>query len=213
LKKTVLLVSILSVFLTGCVEIVEEIFINKDRSGTIIYRVETNGAGILLNNISGFLDQSIEDQLEAEAFKFIKQLEDQPGISNLEYKLSIRSEEYYVKCDFENYKVFNEALYKVSGNKKSWFSPPYFRIKRNQFKKINFSPWIKRYAEKENIELPSPVFANMISFSSTIHTPEQIIKIKPSTVELKEDKTTTKQNFLFVDILENNVNTGIRIRY
>jgi len=213
MRKPLILIIILSFSLTSCIEIVEEIFINKDKSGTIIYRIDTDEAGSFLNNISGLFDLSVEHQVKQEAEKFISKLRSQPGISNIQYNLRSGQSEYFLQFDFSDYKTFNNSLYAMSGNKKSLFTPSYFKIKKNRFKKINFSPWIKRYIEKEEIEYPSPLILEMITFSSIINCPDEIRNTSPSNVMIDKSKLRCTQKTQLNDILNGKANTGIKIRY
>ena len=211
MRKTVFLFLILSVLFTGCIEIVEEISVNKNKSGSVIYRIETNEAGFFLNNLSGLFDISVEDQVRKEAQKFINKLQSQPGISNISYNLNSRSGDYYLQFDFSDHKQFNNAIYAMSGNKKTMFTPSYFKISKNRFKKINFSPWLKRYMEKEEIEFPSPMMTEMITYTSVINLPKTIKKAKPSSVKISD--TQAIQKISFSEIIDGKANTGMRIKY
>lgn len=213
MRKINLFFILLALLFTSCIEIVEEIIVNKDLSGTIKYSLETNEMGLFFNNISGLFNASVEDQVEKEVQKLISKLENQQGITNLSYNLDQRSGDYYLSFDFKDYKKFNNALYEMSGNKKTFFTPSYFKIRKHSFKKINFSPWLKKYIEKENIEFPSPMITEMISFYSYIYLPDKISKVKPKDVIIYENENKTKQRFSVSEILNDKVNTSIKIKY
>ena len=131
----------------------------------------------------------------------------------MEYNLSGSAGSYYLQFDFSDYKSFNKALYAISGNKKSFFTPGYFKISHSKFKKLNFSPYIKKYLEQEQLEFPSPMITELIYFKSVVHTPDDIRRIHPVSTASKVDERKSVQRFKISSIIENEVNTGIKIRY
>lgn len=199
--------------LSGCIEIVEDITIHNDKSGTFQYRIETSQGGSFLQNLTRLIDVSVEDQFRFEAEKFISELETQPGISNIHYNLNGRSGSYFLQFDFSDYKSFNNTLYAINGSKKTIFTPGYIKIGKSRFKKINLSPWLKMYIEKEHIEFPSPLLGDMITYKAIVHVPDEINRIKPGDTFIDRSQRKTIQQFRFKDILEGKVNTGIKIRY
>lgn len=201
------------ILLTGCIEIVEDITIHPDRSGTVSYSIEVTKAGALLSGLASLVDASWEGQIRMEADNFIRRLQAQPGISNIHYDLPGRNGTYSLTFDFEKESDFNEAIYEVSGNKKTIFSPGYLKIGNSRIKKFNFSPWLRRYIENQDLEMPSPLITDNIYFRSVIHTPEDIKRVNSETQGAFKSSRETVQKFLMTDILNGEVNTGIRIRY
>jgi hypothetical protein len=200
-------------FLSGCIEIVEEITIHPDKSGTISYRLETTEAGSFLSGLAGLFNVSVDEDLKREAEKLTRELEKQEGISNIQYNLGGRSGEYFLQFDFNRCTSFNNALYSLGGNSKTPFSPGYIKIGKSHFKKFNFSPWLKRYIEKEEMELPSTYLTDNIVFKSVVNTPADIIRVKHTVGDVQSSPRKTIQQFLLTDLLDGQVNSGIRIRY
>ena len=207
-----LLVSII-LFLSGCIEIVEDITINSDQSGKLVYRIETSEGGSFFKSLTNLFDISVEDQVRSEAEKFIRELQAQPGISNIQYNLNRRSGSYFLQFDFKDYKSLNNSLYAISGNKKTILTPGYLKIGNSRFKKINFTPWLKKYIEKENIQFPSSLMTDMVTYKVIVRVPDDIIRVKPGEMIINQSKRKAVQQFRFTDILDGKVNTGIKIRY
>lgn len=211
--RNVIILLFFLLFFTGCIEIIEEITVNKDKSGTISYRIETTEGSSLFSSLTSLFTSSVEDQLRIESDKYIGKLLKQPGITNIQYDLKGRSGSYFLQFDFSDDKSFNNALYAISGNKKTFFAPGYIKIGKNRFKKINFSPWLKKYLEREKIEIPNSVIAEMISFRSILHTPENIKRTSPGNTVKKRSDSETYQLFKLTEILENKVNTKLKVGY
>ncbi|MCD4695655.1 MAG: hypothetical protein K8S16_05370 [Bacteroidales bacterium] len=203
----------LLLFFSSCLEIVEKVTVNENKSGKISYTLKTNESGSLLNLLSGLFDASIEDQVITETNKLIGQLQGQPGISNIHFSTQSKNGLFALSFEFDNTKYLNRALYKMSGSKKTIFTPGYMKISRHKFKKINFSPWLKMYFEKENTELPDPYIISMISFSSVIEFPGKIKKIQPKTLKAGPENKSVSKTYYLLNILEEKTNTGIRVKY
>ena len=203
----------LAISLSSCLEISETIKVNKDQSGSIKYELKSSNTGNFLSLISGLFEVSIEDQIVGEAEKFIGQLKKQEGISNIQHDFDKNRGSYFISFDFVNSKYFNEALYKLAGSKKNIFTPGYIKVKKSQFKRINFSPWIKRYLEKENIALPSSPLTDIITFTSVVELPNTVLSVKAKEAIVSKDQRIVKQEFPLTEITSGKAKTGIRIKF
>ena len=214
MQRSISLISLLIIFtLTGCLEISETIKINKDQSGNIKYELKSSNAGNFLSKISGLFDISIEDHVVSEAEKFISQLRNQEGISNIQQDFDKYRGSYFVSFDFASSKYFNEALYNMAGSKKNFLTPGYIKIKNSRFKKINFSPWIKRYLEKENIDLPSSPITDLIIFTSKVELPGKVVNVQPKDAIIGKNQKEVKQEFQLNEITSGEANTKIKIKF
>ena len=202
-----------SFFLTGCIEIIETIHINKDRSGSIEYRVNTSQASSWLGNISGMIDNSLEEQIRDEALQMVNILHQQEGISNVKYKLGKLSGDFFLQFDFKTAENYNKALYSMGGARKTLFSPGYLKISKHKIKKMNFTPWLNGYLKKENIEITQSFISDMITFSSIVEVPSEVKRVKPANVKVPKDASKVVQRLSFTQILVDKKSTGLRVKY
>ena len=212
-RLSLILGFIILLFFTSCIELVETITINKDLSGKIEYKIETNELTTLLNNFSGLMDASYENDLEVAISKYVLILEQEDGISNVNYKISKRTGDYGFSFDFENSKKLNCALYHISGNKKGFFSPSYLKVSKKKIKKLNISPWLKKYLEREKIEIPESSITNMVNYRTEYYLPNKIKRISNRKAKINSTSNSASMSYLLTDVINNDVNTGIRIRY
>lgn len=212
-RLRLLFLTMFLIVFTSCIEIVETITINENLSGSIKYSVETSELASIFNNFSGFLEEGYEKDLEKVINKYVAVLDHEDGISNVNYIIDKRKGNYGFSFDFENSKKLNIALYNISGNKKGFFSPSYLKLSKKKLKKLNISPWVKKYLERENIEIPESSLTNMIDFKSVYKLPGKINSTSNSRAKIKENKQSAVTNYSLTDIIENKVNSGIRIRF
>ena len=210
--RFILVLLILTAF-TGCIEIVETITVHADKTGKVSYSLKTNEKGFLLNNLAGLFDISIHEDVFREADKFANQLKKQPGISNIKLVSDKATNNFELNFEFTNSKDLNKAFYSMSGNKKTIVSPGYLKIKNHRVKKINFSPWVMTYLERENIKIPDSYLTAMITYTSIVEVPDEIKNFAPPTVKVSKNQKVARNSYSINDILEEKVNTGMRIKY
>ena len=135
------------------------------------------------------------------------------GISNVNYNISKKTGDYGFSFDFENSKKLNQALYHISGNKKGFFSPSYLKVSKKKIKKLNISPWVKKYLEREKIEIPESSITNMINYRTEYYLPDKIKSVSNRKAKINGRSNGASMSYLLTDVINNKVNTGIRIRY
>ncbi len=207
------IIFILVFSLTSCIEIVEEININKDKSGNISIKIESDNAGLILNIVNNLVGNSYEDEVKAELNKIASKLTNQKGINNVKINLNERNGQYGISCDFENPEDLNQALYKSFGYKKTIFSPGYIKAGRHKLKKMNITPYVKKYLEKEDIAIPDGYIIDLIDYKCIYHFPDEIKSISNKNAIITNNSKTATIEFPIEKVLDNKVNTGIKIRY
>ena len=116
-------------------------------------------------------------------------------------------------CDFSNSKDFNSALYEIFGYKKNLFTPGYIKVSKHNFKRINFAPWVKKYFEKKNIQIPDEEVLDMITYKTIINLPDEVKSVKNKTAKLSNNRKTVAQLYKAIDIINNKVNVRSRIKF
>lgn len=212
MKKLIPIVVIL-LFFTSCIEIRETIHINKDKSGSLSYKLESSQLGLLFNNLSGLINKAYEDLLKEKIEELAILLKQKEGINHVEYKIDPRTMDYELTCEFSDTKKLNAALYEVFGYKKTIFSPSYIKASSHVVKKMNFSPMLKKYLEEEEIEIPSEYISDVIFFKSIVHLPEKVKKASGTNIEISNEQNIISQKFKLTDVIDDKVNVGVKIRY
>lgn len=206
------LFAIITLSISSCIELEEALIVHSDLSGKLSYSLGINKASGLLGLISGLADKSFESQLKEEVLVWVSLLQKQPGISDVQYNIDPKKGDYYLSFEFNDQRHLNKALYEMTGNRKTFFSPSYLKIKKHRVKKFNISPYVKKYLKRESLEI-DPSFNSYITYISTIHTPTSTKSVSAGNFSLNTDKTIVSQRFEIADVLNNHVSTGIVIKY
>lgn len=215
IRKTFVLILIgLVVFLQGCIEIVEKLEVNSDRSGSVTLSVSTGQNNPLLSLIHQYVDMSFMDDVAANARQISYVLRVQDGISNVQLKDNLRGGGLELSFDFENDKKLNNALYATAGIEKSFFQPNVYKIRKHRFVRKNTTGWIARLIAQEKENIPDEAIFDLIKIKSVFQIPatakgvNAACKISAS----RDNQTFTTSHFLS-DLLDKKINTRVAIRY
>jgi len=215
-KKVLLLLIVASAFwLQACVEIVEEVRLNDDQSGSISLSVSLGGNNNPLLALMGqYTDTPFLDQVNENIVQFTQILQSQEGISKVHFFDNKRKGSMELSFDFNNDKNLNKALYALAGYQKKFFQPDIYKIKKQKFVKKNTTDWIVKLIEQERENIPDEILFDLIKIKSVYHIPEKALKIKTSqnVVSSNNDQTFTSSTFLS-ELIDNKINTRIKIRY
>ena len=210
--KLVLIAIGLLITATSCIDLEEKLSLNDDRSGTISYTLDLNQGNNLLSLLSGFMDQSYQKQLNVQLQDWAGKLEKQQGISGVEYTANFDRGIILLSFDFSNAKSLNGALYAISGNRKTWLSPSYIKIKKHRMKKFNIAPYVMQYLNKEDVKL-DPTLVKQIGYTSTIEAPAWIKNVVAENISINEERTMVSQHIEIEDSRNNMFTTAIKLRY
>ncbi len=199
--------------LTSCIEIVEEITVNSDQSGTISYSIKTDHLTSMLSSLSGLFDQNTLKEEMTERFEeFAMKFKNNQSIKNVKFNIGNNITDASLSFDFNSTKELNMALYEIAGSKKTFFAPSYLKIGKHKLKKFNIAPYLKKKLVEQDINLPEELM-NMIELRTIYNLPENIKSAKGKSVIMAGQRKSTVQEFEFMDVYDNKINTGIKIRY
>ena len=157
-----LIISVLAFSMQSCLEIVEEITINEDQSGSMLLSAGVTNANSIFGLIGSFTDITFMDDLEREADIIVSKLKAREGISNVQFSKIGKAGKYSLSFDFDNSKSLNNALYAVNNQKKTLFQPSFYKIKKNKYRRKNITNWANMLLEKEKENLPDEVIFDLI---------------------------------------------------
>ena len=197
----------------SCLEIVEEITVNEDQSGNMFLSAGVNNANSIFGLIGSFTDITFLDDLEREAGIIVSKLKAQDGISNVQFSKIGMGGKYSLSFDFDNSKSLNNALYTVNNQKKTFFQPSFYKIKKNKYRRKNITNWANMLLEKEKENIPDEVIFDLIEYKTVIHLPGSVKSVKAVDVFVSQDEKTVSTSNYISDILNKRIDTGIKIRY
>jgi hypothetical protein len=199
--------------LSGCIDIVEEITINPDKSGTVTFSMDMGSlGGMAMNMGESYMQGTLLDNIKTLPETVAGQLKDIKGLSNITTKTN-QNGMYSVSFDFASEKDLNNALYKLLDVKKPFFAPNYLRIKKHKIIKKNYAPVLKLFLKKYEPQLKDASILKLLTYKSVINLPAEAKKYSNKTSTLSGDKKTLEYKCTIEDLLTKDVNIGNKIRY
>ena len=195
--------------LQSCIEIVEKIDVNDDRSGTINLSVSVMQGNFLMNLIRLGVDLDVLSEVEDMAEEAAGSLRESPGITNVQVAGSQKRGVVSLSFDFDNQRNLNRALYKVAGQEKTIFLPAVYKIRKGSFEKKNMTKLIELVVKEEQLEL-SP---SLINYTTEVTLPRPAKSVSGKKANLYQNRQTVRVSANLADILENSTNTGLKVRF
>jgi len=215
-KKNILFLFVLIFSLSSCIEILDDLTIHADGSGTFRYNINLSSNKIKVNSIlaldslDGQKVPKIED-IKEKIQQFIKTLDAQNGISNVKVEENYTDFIFKFSCDFTNVLVLQEGLketiHSLTKEKKAteldhnWIAWDGNKLTRS-------TPTITQTKVKEMKQsdldlLKTGSYTSISRFDSTVEkftNPAAILSKNKQAVMIKTDTYSLKEN---LDILEN----------
>jgi hypothetical protein len=198
----------------SCIEIVEEVTVRDDRSGSISLSVEVGRGNSLLGIFGSFTDISFPDELTDMAEYYSRELQKQEGISSVRLINKSSSGMIRLTFDFENQQNLNRALYAMAGVEKNIFNPNIYKIKNKKLERRNVTKMVKLVIEEANDESGEEILYEIISVKSVFNTPGSVQKVKTKMpVHISSDKRFVTTKIDLTELYENNASTRLKVKY
>jgi len=212
MRKLFLYITILAVSLslTSCIDLVEEVTIRKDLSGNYEMRLEASGFGGLMGQMGGSIDIPQITELDQR----LGYLRNQPGISNVSKNIKTKDLKFYISFDFEDEKALNNALYAMAQAEPNMFVKKILKIKKNKVIRPNLSPYLKRLLEEQNLthQLPSEDVLNYINYKFIVNTPKEVKRVSGDRAQIQSNQSTVISSYSFRELLIDQKNVFLKIR-
>jgi hypothetical protein len=207
MKNKILLLAfaILAFGMTSCIDLVEEVNINKNLSGSYEMRLETAGLGALMGQMGNMPEIPGMKEMDQK----IQLLKSQPGISNVKNNIKVKDMKFQIAFDFADPRSLNNALYTIAGIKPSIFVKKFLKIKDNKIVRPNLSPYLQKLIEEQNLsgELPSDDLLDYINYKFIVNTPSPVESVTSDRAMIQDGKMKVITSYSFRELLieENNV--------
>jgi hypothetical protein len=212
-KLKILFLLFLAVQMCSCIEIVEEITVNKDKSGTIGFSLNLGSlGGLALSMGENYIDANTISKLKEFPGEGALLLKGMDGIANI-IPVSNKNGMFSLSFDFDKSKNLNKALYKLFNKKKSIIEPGYISVKKHKLIKKNLGPVIRLFTKKYVDKLKDKTVLKLIKYKTIYHLPSPARKESNSLSKEESDKKTVEFSCTVEELLNSPVDIGNRIKY
>lgn len=149
--------------LSSCIEIIDDVSMNNDGSGTVKYTINLSSSKIKVNSylaldsLNGKKVPSIQD-IETKIEEYQKKLQNKEGISNVLVESNFTDFIFKFQCDFENVQLLQKAIKDiVASENKDWVNDEHVWLtwNENEFSRSTpaLSSTISDRLKRDDIEL------------------------------------------------------------
>ncbi|MFH0895233.1 MAG: hypothetical protein V2A54_12435, partial [Bacteroidota bacterium] len=204
----------LTMGLSGCIEIVEEITINEDGSGKISFGVDLGVLGQMLGGKSGDnVKGKIADEMKKLPRVLAEKLTGNKGITNIVPTIDNDKGVFKISFFFKDSDNLNKSIYKIAGKEYNSLMPDVIKIKKHRARMRNMVPLIKYYLNKNAEKDADEKIYTMVSFRTTVHFPYKVRHISNRRAILSDEEKTATLKYTLAEIRKGEVSTGFHARF
>ncbi|MCK5846391.1 MAG: hypothetical protein KAG84_03060 [Bacteroidales bacterium] len=210
---SIVLVIILAFVGSSCVNLLNEVKINADKSGSAFIGVEINALSGMINTDSDKLSKENKNSLlgfNAEAEKRLKGVK---GISNIRATGALSFGRLGIKFDFENAKALNRAYYSLMDMEYKWYSPKIISIRNHSVKVRNVSSYIKDQVKESDSEFFTSSVMEYLNIATVIEVPNKITSVKMDVGEISYNGKTISIITPLKSVVETDATVGFKFKY
>ncbi len=204
---------ILILGLTSCVDILNELNINADKSGTAFVGIKVNAISSLINLSGDYLDKEVKNSIISFPSQAASDLSTIAGIHNIKTYSKLALGKIGVEFEFDKPSALNKAYYKLLGKDKKWYYPNIIKIKNHKVKSLNITPFIKHYFDNNESMLTESDLLKYLKYTTIISMPKAIRDGSFEKGNLSKDKKVISYSIPMKRILEESVSTENSFRY
>lgn len=210
--KTFALIA-MALSMTSCIELIEEMYVHNDKSGSWEIRLEAGGLQSLFGTIGSYLNEDMVKGWKQIPSEKIKKLEAIKGVSNVH---SNKTGDFVIglKFDYENPRALNKALYALLGADKKFFYPKLYKHGKHRFKKLDIGNQLFKRMGPQIEKLENKSWLEYVSLKSVYHLPGNEVELKSKekgNYTLKKNTYIQKHNLLQLSSQDNDL--GVKLKY
>jgi hypothetical protein len=213
------LITCFSLTLSGCLDILEEITIKKDGSGTFVNKMDASKAADMIATMSALdstgqmgaqMKFTFDSIFDAEWRKYKKVA----GISNIKIDTS-QPFVYQVSMDFANFNALNTAM--IVGKEEIEGLKNLFSFQKGLFERKDHMAGFdlgKITGENDSDETTKEMTREMMkemTYSMIYNLPNTVKSMSNSSATLTDDKKTVRLKCSFLDLMDKKVGIGNKI--
>lgn len=210
---SLLLIIVIAISSSSCINLVNHIVINKDKSGTAFIGIEINALSGLINTNTDELDKDSKDKIMNFTTPAMEKIKGIDGISNIKSSGLLKLGKYGLKFSFKNAKALNTAYYRLLDMDYKWYSPAIIKIRNHSVKVKDVSSQIKEYIAEDDSEFLSPTIIEYLNIATIIEVPNNITSVKMDMGETSYNGKTINVIIPLKSVLKEDASVGFKFNY
>jgi len=199
-----------ALFFTSCIDLIEEVTINNDRSGSYEMRLETEGFGGMMSQVGGVPDIPQMREMDAK----LNQLRQQPGISNVKRNIRPKQMKFNISFDFENEDALNAAMYELAEIKPNIFVKKFLKVRNHKVVRPNLSPYLEKLLKQQDwqSQIPSEDMLNYVNYKFIVNTPDKVKRVVGDKATISSNRQSVIATYSFKELLVDKENVYLKVK-
>lgn len=207
------IILLFSLSLTSCIELLEEISVNEDKSGYVFIGIESKLLGSLLGMAKDQVDPSVIAEIEKFPNESKEKLSKVKGITKINSFDQLNSGRIGFSFHFDKPSSLNQAYYALFDMEKKIYNPNIVSISKHKVKRRNLTPQL---VEQIDIEKPGFKDADYIKYLNY----KIVVKVPSTTKSIENGNLTNSvgskkviMKYSATAILKDEKSTAFKIRF
>ena len=204
---------LLSLGLTSCIDIIDEINLNADKSGTVFIGLESK----MLTSIMRIAEEKSDTSTINQFLNFPSQSADRlkniKGVHEINAYDIISKGRVGIGFSFDNPKALNKAYYALLDMKKAWYQPNIIKIRKHRIIRMNFTPQLVKQIEQESPDLMDFEFLEYFNVKTVLKLPNNIKEVECADDLRVIDNKEVAIRYSFSEVLKEKKSTAYKIRF
>lgn len=208
-----LLFIILSVSLTSCIELLEEIKLNEDKSGSVFIGIESQVLASILDVVREQVSFDSISELEDLPSKLKERIINVKGISEVNSFDKVDDGRLGISFNFSNPTALNRAYFALAEVNKKWYHPNIIRVTKHKISRKDLTPQLINQLEKNYPKLKDSELTKFLSLKLVVKLPSPSISVYDGEKEVLTKTKNVRLNYGLSEILEEEKPTSFKIRF
>jgi len=213
-RKIIWLIAILSsIAFSSCINLLDEIKLNSDKSGSFFIGLESKMLASILNMAKDQIPKDLSDDINKFPSEAKKRIEGINTISNIKTLDEMGDGRLGISFDFSNPKSLNKAYYALLEIEKTWYLPNILKIGKHKVKRRNLTPQLVKQIEKNNPELKDSDLLKYLHWETVIKLPSNSKSITSEYSKSKVGSEDIVIRYSLTEIIKEEKSTAFGIRF
>ncbi|MBU0486969.1 MAG: hypothetical protein KKA07_01035 [Bacteroidetes bacterium] len=213
--KRILITALLCFLLAlqSCIDIIEEITVNKDGSGKVNVYLDMGSFAPMLSQVDKFIEVSFYNEIKSAPVVAAKNLGKIEGLTKIQPVVNESKGVFGISFEFPTPKHLNKAYYMLLERKKRFWQPGLMKAREEKFVRRNLAPIIRFIIKKHYSDIKDISVLKYISYKTAYKFGRTVSSFKNKQAEASWSNQGVQQECTLYDLFnEKELNIGNKVK-
>jgi hypothetical protein len=202
-----------SLSLTSCIDILDEIVLNEDKSGSVFIGLESRMLGTLMRSAREQIDPAIMEQLDSFPSMAADKLKGIKGIHEIDALDVISQGRFGIAFKFDSPKALNKAYYALMDMDKKFYHPKIVKIGKHKISLRNITPQLVEQIKNNSPELINSDFIKYLNIRTVLRLPASSISVESDKKANTREANRVLIKYPLDELVRQGESTAYKVRF